>query len=387
MPKSTLPSLKWIIILSLFFAALSFPIMVRGVFDYLHNGSDWRQGDWLISSAGGFTRRSLIGDGLIWLSDVTGLGLLLVVQLVQTFLFVTLVFALWIIAVFHSNRHLILLLAASPAFFLILWAGDTQGIMRKELLGMLAFAALALAGMRAGRSVILPVLAVLFYTLGCIGNILHIFIAPALLAGFYILFKADRITTGLWRGLAITTITMSALWLWVAIWFKDAPDLDILCAPLLARGFDDHICDGALRWMVPDLVDHHAELVAMATPGAVMRFAIMTVLALIPVALSMRIFQQRRDILLLAALAFIPFLPLYAVATDWGRWVSICYMAYVLLLVLGHGVGRFTIVWMPPRWVAFVLLALALVLSPAHGIGWQPGGVVYSLITSLIDLI
>jgi len=376
-------NVRWVILFSLVLAVLSFPVMARVWFDYLHAGNQWRQGDWLINFGSGFVRRGLMGEAFIWVSDMTGISLLVVVLIFQSLLFIALVMTFWIIGLMYSNRRILLLLVASPAFFPIFWAGDLQGIMRKELFGLLALGLLTMSSVISVRAAFYGSLAVVLFILGSIGNILHSFMAGSMVAGLYLAHEGGQISKQVFRVLATISLAMAALWMGVAIWFREAPDLAAMCAPLIARGFDEGICGGALSWMIADNVDHLAELRRQITPGAVAEYIVIASLSLVPVILSFFVFAEKRLLTILLVVAFVPMLPLYPVATDWGRWISISYTSFALLLVQAHAVDRLTIATLPPMRLVVPLLIVAFLITPAHGIGWRPGGAISGVISTV----
>jgi len=112
-----------------FLFLLPLPIWTRLLFDYLNQGDGWRQGDWLINFGAGIVRRGVIGEGLILLSDLSGVALLVVTLLAQGALLGLLLLVFWLIWRAHNTRIMLVLLAASPMFCLMLWAGDVQGIL------------------------------------------------------------------------------------------------------------------------------------------------------------------------------------------------------------------------------------------------------------------
>ena len=175
------------------FAALSFPVIARLLFDYLIGGTGWRQGDWLINFHAGPVRRGGLGEAIILLSDLMPLSLLATIILIQSGLFILLVFVLWQIALRHENRPLVLLLAASSAFFPIFWASDVQGIVRKELLGYLAFSLLALSTVLGGKHPGLAIIAVLLFFIGCMGNIIHSLLGVAMFAALWLAKEGGQI--------------------------------------------------------------------------------------------------------------------------------------------------------------------------------------------------
>ncbi len=375
-----------LIFLPLAMALLSLPVMARALYDFLNGGSSWRQGDWLINTGEGFVRRGLFGDIFIALSDLTGLNLLLLVQIFQVSLFVALTFVIWLLCVRTPHLRIVALLAASPGFFLIFWAGDVQGTMRKELFVLLAMALLALGSQMRHPAPILPAFAVVLFTLGCIGNIMTAFMAPALLAGFYLLWltgKMSRAGLGFYTG---ATVAMAVLWLGISLVFKETPALAGMCAPLVARGLDPIFCDGAMFWVVSGNIDHMTELVTKVTWPNLGIYAVVATLTILPVLLSFRVFAERQLLMMLALLCFLPMLPLYAVATDWGRWISISYTAYAFLVFQALTQGQLTVVNPPRNQVLFGLLAIALLLTPEHGIDWQPGGALRSILITFNEL-
>ena len=385
--QSIRPNLGWLLPVSIFFALLSFAIVARAWFDYLTGGHGWRQGDWLINSNEGFVRRSLFGDALIWLSDTTGLSLLATVQIIQSSLFVLLIFVVWLIALMHPNRRLVLLLAASPSFFLIFWTGDLQGTMRKEVFGYLTLALLALNAVLGWRGAALPLLALGFYILGCIGNEMHCFMLPVVLASFRLTSDANQISPRLFDLLALVATTMSVLWLSIALVFREVGALDGLCGPLTTRGLNASVCQDALRWLVRGEVSHLGEVAAKMDPMRLMVFFAVALQALIPVAVSFNLFREWRYLVVLAVIALVPLLPLYLIATDWGRWTSISYSLYGFVLLQAAATGRLTQLKSPPLQFVLPLLVLALLVSHEHTVGWQPGGAARSLLTTIKDFL
>ena len=380
-------SITKFILVPLAVALLSMPVAARALYDFVNGGSCWRQGDWLINTGGGFVRRGLFGDIFIVLSDLTGLDLLLVVQFFQMSLFALLAFMIWMLCIRTPHLRITILLLASPGFLLFFWASDVQGTMRKEIFILLALALLAFGAQSRKLSPVLPIAAVALFTLGCIGNIMIGFMAPSLIAAFYLLWQAGKMSRRAFGVYTAIILAMSALWLAVSLLFKEVPALAGMCAPLVARGLDPIFCDGAMSWTITGKVDHTAQLLAKITPASLAIFALMTTLSLLPLFMSLRVFAERRFLLVLALLCFVPMLPLYVMATDWGRWVSTSYTAYAFLVLLALSLNRLSIT-APPR-LAFVfgLLALSLLLTPEHGINWMPGGALRSIAITFDELV
>lgn len=386
MPNRLPGNLLFAICATITIALLAMPVMARALFDFLNDGSAWRQGDWLINLGEGFVRRGLFGEVFIALSDVTGLQLLVVVQLFQILLFVALTFLVWLICLTTDRARILIMLAASPAFFLIFWAGDSQGTMRKEMFGLLAIALVAISAQRVRPPPGLLAGAVVLYTLGCIGNILHIFMAPPLMAGIFLLAQAGRISMRRAGMYIIATLVMSVLWLGIATVFKEAPAIDGLCMPLVQRGLDPSFCGGAIYWIVEGNIDHGAALTKLMTPQHLGRFGVVAVLSLLSVALTFHVFHERRILAILLLLAFLPMLPLYVIATDWGRWLSLSYTAYAFLVFQALTLGLIRVQNRPHTGVLAGLFIAALLLSHEHGVDWKPGGALHAIGVTVTEL-
>lgn len=370
----------------LFLLLLPLPIWTRLWFDFLHHGDGWRQGDWLINFGAGLVRRGVIGEGLILLSDLTGAALLSVMILTQAALFVLLLAVFLLIWRLHHYRLLLVLFVASPMFCLFVWAGDVQGIMRKELLGYLALGFLVLSSAGPQFLPVFLTLFLLFFALGNAGNLLHLFMTPAVLIGVYLLCWEGIISRAGSYMLAGAVLAIALLCFGFALSFKTVPEYLSMCQPLMDRGFDAGFCEHAIRWLVPAEVDHSVEVAVRLTPDSIQRFAAVSVISVIPLLLACKAFAEWRFPMLIIAASFIPLIPLYVLATDWGRWFSISYMTAALLLVMAHMAGRLTIKQLPAWPAVAVLMLVAIGLTPDHGIGWKPGGVLTSFIAMIRDL-
>ena len=113
--------------------------------DMLTGGNSWKQADWLVNSEEVFVRRGLFGSGLLRLSDLLAVKPLLLVGALQAILMLALIGATIVAARRSGLTDRVLLLLLSPGFFVLFWAADPQGSLRKEMIVYLALAALALA--------------------------------------------------------------------------------------------------------------------------------------------------------------------------------------------------------------------------------------------------
>lgn len=372
---------------SAIFALLSFPVIAWAWFDRINGGDAWRQGDWLINFGDGQIRRGLIGEFLMFTSDATGFDLLATTQIVQVLVFVTTAFVLWQIALRYSMPWLVLLLGLAPASFLTFFAANPMGSMRKEIFAVLALSLLVLASLTKRASIALPIAALAIYVVGCIGNVLHCLMLPIFIMSLYFLRQQGRLTRGEFAGLVMISSLMAVFWMSYGITFREISDLSAICAPLLDRGMDSEMCDGAMRWLVTGDVDHVAELVQRLTVISIVQYTLVVVLSLLPLWMVSKIFAQKRLLMIVVAICFVVLLPLYVTATDWSRWLSLSYTAAALLVIQGHVAQQFTVVRLPNRALIAGYICIALLLAPEHSLGWKPGGAAHAVVQHILIFI
>lgn len=359
------------------------PVLVRLWLDYRVGGDSWRQADWLINFGAGPVRRGGIGEALIWWSDTTGLSLLASTVFLQGALFVAFVLLALALLRYHPHRSFLALLVASPAFCLIFWAGDPLGAFRKEIFGYLAFICLALCSVTRQRSHLLVTASVVLFGIGCVGNILHFFLTPALITGLYLLFLQGQISRLTLKALSILVTSISSACLCFAFLFKEVSDLAQICAPLASRNFEASFCDGALRWLVAGEVNHSAELAARLWMGSIARMVISAALGVFPLLVVCYCFVNWRMIALLVLISFAPMLILYTAAIDWGRWISLSYTITAFLVIQAERAGKLTLIRPAPWWLRCFLFTIALNITPPHVLGFPFGNAFESFLEIL----
>ncbi len=309
--------------------------------DYFLGGNAYKQGDWLINIEQAAVRRGLPGSTFIRLSDLLHIDLLLLVVLCQATLLA--LFAVYLFKVVRKIDHqpLFLLLLFSPAFTLLFWANDPQGSLRKELFVYAAFAML-LAGLADSRRLYFAVATGLF-ALGMLGHEANSLFLPAFL---WLLYCARRGGVLAARDLALAvSVLLAAALASAAFFFRHVslPDAGPVCAPLLARGFPSAFCDGAISWVTRDL-----SYAIRLTAGnwSIDSWAFWTIYLWIT-ALACWFsahFVQMRKLLWMYVCTALPFLPLFYVALDWGRWMNFHLSCWIFLVLAEQLLGRLQLV-------------------------------------------
>jgi hypothetical protein len=339
---------------------------------------DWNQGDWLINDINGPIRRGPTGTMIIHLADWLGVNPVTAVVLVQTVLAVVLYAAYYRVVTSLPDARLALLLSVSPALWVLMWPANLyQGALRKELIGFTAVA-LLLWHLRDRRTWS-AVAALVLMTVGVWAHEVVVLFVP--LVGYLLWLavkdagRTRRVVLGILAAVLVVSAGLAAIYALqhteIARWKVRNP---LRAAGVESRMFDG---DGALSWVDAGPARaskslHYRDL----NPTGLVNFALMLAFSLAaPLYLAWQL--QKRRIAVVAAAAAVPFLPLFAIVSDWGRWLSLCVFAFVAV-VLAEAVTKGVALRRTPvpavALTGFLLVGLLLPPDHINGIHW--GGVV-----------
>ncbi|MBV7396101.1 hypothetical protein [Mameliella sediminis] len=352
------------------FAVAALALSARVGADLAAGGSAWRQGDWLINGTLVEVRRAFFGDGFIALHDLTGVPLLWLVCGAQLLLI-----ALLCLVVHRLLRTLDPLLALSMAlscgFFAVLWVVGHEGALRKEMLGFVGLGLTALALLRGVAPLVVIGSGLLW--LGFLGHEALVLMAPCHLMLLWL--GRGQVAEGLLVALGLATCGAAALALFFAFRFSEVPEAALVCRPLLERGMQPQICEGAIQWLEKDRTQGAQAVRDLLNPLSAGGFALACLVALLPlVGVLTRSDHPRLGIALGLALG-LPFLPLYPVALDWGRWVGMHVFCAVTALALALHLGHLRIIHPLRRWHKALWFAPLVIVPITNSIGARWGGV------------
>jgi hypothetical protein len=330
--------------------------------DLAAGGSDWRQGEWLINVERTAIRRGLLGSGLIALSDATGVGLLALTVAVPMALLGLILVSLVAFAVAEGPGDRLLLLLLSPGFVLF-WGADPESILRKEVLIYAAFLPLILVAGRGQGGRWALAASVALFALAAAGHEMSIFFVPALAAAILTCRPRDAAS---W--VAVTAVAVLGLLTFgFALRYPTVPDIALVCDPLMARGLSPAICEGAISWVRRDIDFAQERLLVQADNPRAWTVVLAYGASLLPFVV---VLWRRRDAgrgLGLLLLAGLPFLPLWVVALDWGRWVNAHVAVMVFLVLILLRTGRLPGFSDPlPRLIYLATLAVCLGVGMRH---------------------
>ncbi len=297
-------------------------------------GTSWQQADWLINFASGPLRRGISGEFFIAVSDLTGLGVVELVCLVQALLVVAVIMGLGASFWRLGPSRRLLLVAVSPAF-LFFWVYDPLAGFRKELIGYFAFLPLLAcsAGMIAKRSAL--ILSFAIFAIGVAFHEVNAFLSPFLLAAF-LFCDSETVTKRfvLLSGGLLAAVSLAGLAYAVA--YPSIASSEAICAEVIARGAAPDLCNGIFKWLEMDIGEHRETTRNFALLPNILLLVISYVLLFSPLFLLMAGSRWGRWPIVGTALSFVVFLPLYVMTVDWGRWLAMNFTAvtFVALVAL-----------------------------------------------------
>ncbi len=304
----------------------------------------WTVFDWLTNYQGGFVRRGLCGEIILRIGDATGLP----PQTIAVAIILALYGVLYTLAIrlFLSlrDRGPALLLIFAP-FLLMFEPLSRMAFGRKEILLVIAIAALAgdFARRREDRPSWAPEIALALFPLAVLSHEAVFLYSPYLL---FFALVGPRPAARRW--LAVGLWLVSGVTFGLAIAFHgDAQTVAGICDSLAPRlGLLDmpNAClqkDSQIVWLAHDAAyglnsfmrQYAANSVATLAPALLLTLAAFAPLT----GFFQHLWTARRAVAIwlagCAGLAVVMSLPLFVVATDWGRWMRIHAVAFGMISI------------------------------------------------------
>jgi hypothetical protein len=365
-----------------FYAVCGF-IFLKLIQDQLAGGDVWKQGDWLISSELVNVRRGLLGLGILVFSDTFHFSAMSAVIIFQGMLLMILVWGLHRL-LWHSGEHgsIFSVLILSPVFVLMFWGNDPLGSLRKELLVYAAHALLLVPLTKNGRGTCLFALAASgLMTLGVLGHEVNaVMLCSFLLCLYWVLGGTRR---RLFWILAAALAAFSAWALFYHFGHARLASVQAVCIPLTSRGISPGMCGGSMAWLVVTPGDAHQKvLLEVARPQFLYFVATYVGATALVLYLNGR-FDRASRLHLLYFLLLVPFLPLYFVAVDFGRWLVMHMASYTFCLMAMCLGGGIQIVRPLSQRFATCMVVASPFLSPLHTSGRSDARVMLPILAGL----
>tara|TARA_R110000751_G_scaffold8041_3_gene32520 strand:- start:23475 stop:24644 length:1170 start_codon:yes stop_codon:yes gene_type:complete len=377
-PTKIRPYERWLPVAIDFFLVISFfHISVQVARDVAAGGNGWKQGDWLINSINGDVRRGFSGDLFIYASDIFGTELLTLVAVTQVAL-LGLLFLAFRTLLRGINPSTTAILAISPAIFTVFWVADPQGSVRKELLTFLGLTVCALGIVRE-RDIFFAAGAFIV-SIGFLAHEAMILFLPLMWALLALSWSSKK--RSILKSILVVIVSFFSFYaLHFALSNIQVPSSGMVCQPLMERGLDKRICDGTIAWLTYDRAQGQQAVLSNLSPASTAYFVLSYLAAMAPFFYLLMRCQKRPLALMFLIASAIPFLPLYFVAVDWGRWVSLHIFSVVLLTAVAFQIGKLRLTRDIDPVMLSVLITGALLVSPGHMIGMEMRGALERLIS------
>jgi hypothetical protein len=285
----------------------------------------WTVGEWLISYSGGFVRRGLSGQLLLIVNRLAGTPINLLVFITTVGIFAC--FCLLFAALLLPRRITLwyLLLCLSPAFLLFTFY-NPNAIGRQEILVYLAFVVWGSLLTRRGSPRPLAYLGFAsFCFLSTLVHELFFLFTPYFVLLWFVLFRI-RWTRCDWKLALIAPASSGAAMLAILL-FSGRLDEVALCASVVRAGAPARVCNGILAYgdpgIGPVLMDFIGHFDGHTLISLVVIFPIVLLAAWVFVATHATDAIAPRTLLVAWCGCILFSGPLFALAVDWGRWISI----------------------------------------------------------------
>lgn len=319
----------------LFLGAIYLALSLRK--DWVRGGNGWRQGDWLINSNVSFVRRGELGSAILWMSDFFSLNPLSIVVVIQLILLILFVACLFLFVSGIDLKRYFYILLFSPSFCLIFWVGDPQGAFRKEIILYVAMLVIGLSIVWKRKGFLY--LGVLLAIVGVLGHEINFLLLPAFLFCIFCAYKSGLLSRG---DVFLVAVVACCLIIFIGIKFfvvgYDATP-ESVCGPLLERGLDKHLCDGAISWIGKSSAAGRISVLNMlhdARWESVVGFCFSYFVSFLFFLKFLTLFDDKKTLVVIYVGCFFMVFPLYFVAVDWGRWMSahttsasLCVLCYI----------------------------------------------------------
>lgn len=350
----------------------------------------WVIGDWLIDYAGGFVRRGLTGEFISLVGRIFNLDTLIITATLQSLLFVFVV--CMTVVLFQPSKNeiaawLMLLSPATGLFYI-----DVDGAFRKELILFATFSSFLVISRGQNRNGLVPLLFIFTaFPLVLLSHEGMYFYLPIVLIGLSLFFTELRISRVKKVVLLASFTLVSTLFLFISMLNRGSYVIALnICLEKQSRGLPQNVCNGAINFLAIDFEDIFALITSSVLNS---RYFSTYLLAIILSLAGFSLVSLKNKLLIKICLSALFTLPLYVVATDWGRWIHIYFLMLTLLILRFSNTSEISYSKLPQTVSvhpgAFTLFCLFFVSSwniPHSGGGGLGGGLIEAVLSLYLDL-
>jgi hypothetical protein len=292
-------------------------------------GHAWKTGDWLINYSDGLIRRGLSGALSISVAQILSVNVKWITFLIQAIIFIAFVgLTLNEFYQFKSYSKSIWLLL-SPAFAFMFWINDPAVAFRKEIC---IYLALIFALKAFHKSEVRPIwywASLVLFAFAGFSHEITVFFMPFFFFAIFNHYDAPRSHLKSIVKYSLPFMILSVVILFVSFVFKGSQQsMDAICMSLQPYDLRTDICDGAISWLKYD-AKFGFEQVLKLGPVVWLNYLLLAALSMLPL-----LFLKGDKYFWLTTIAgALCMFPLFLVAVDYGRFISMVYTSSVLTCI------------------------------------------------------
>lgn len=295
--------------------------------------SGWSIGEWLTNFEGGWVRRGLGGQVILLISNATHIQMnwiVLVIQITSYLCFIALFLRL---LSRKSISFWYFMVCFSPGFLLFTYY-DSMAVGRKEVLLYLMFIIWLGICLRQRNSFINTVLFSITYCLLTLVHEMFFFFSPYFVIAA--LFCGDS-KLGLNKK-SLLIPAFSTFGVSLSVFIFNPINGTAICEGLLLRGLPESVCSGSITFGASSPSALLQDYILGINQSVIFDVGLAFLLIQIPSYLAIRgseaTHAQKGIWALVSAGAILFSAPLFILATDWGRWISIHNTLVLCVLII-----------------------------------------------------
>ncbi len=293
----------------------------------------WSVGDWIINYDLGFIRRGLSGELVRWVSYLLNIKLNFSAYLIQCFVYISLI----ILFIYNlKNKKLTFwyfLLCFTPGFLLFTYF-DGMAVGRKEITLYALFA--LWVNLKINNKINKRVSVVFGIVLFLLTLMHESFFFYSLY--FYLIAYLGSSESRVTQSMGLVVPLGSALALVMTFIYGQVIDGSLMCADLLSHGVSKNACEGVIGFgnvsPITEIQRYIDNFSFQSIKNIILIFSIIIVPNLIYLASINNNNYSKRQFLLWNFFLILLSFPLFIIAVDWGRWISMHITLSVMSLLI-----------------------------------------------------
>ena len=295
--------------------------------------SGWSVGDWIINYDLGFIRRGLSGELVRWVSHLFNIKLNITAYLIQCFIYISFI----ILFIYNlKNKKLTFwyfLLCFTPGFLLFTYF-DGMAVGRKEIT-LYALFALWL-NLKINNKIDIRVSVVFGIALFLLTLMHESFFFYSLY--FYLIACLGNLESRVRQSMVLVVPLGSTLALVMTFIYGQAIDGSLICADLISHGVNKNACEGVIGFgnvsPITEIYRNFGDFSFQSIKSIILIISIIIVPNLIYLASINNNNYSKRQFLLWNIFLILLSSPLFIIAIDWGRWISMHITLSVISLTI-----------------------------------------------------